>query len=226
MSVAPDTSTLKIEAPGNPDAAARSRVYALLGEALAYPQGSVALRLLDGDLLADLSDALAATPHAISAPDELNTPISKHAIGEVQVIYTALFDVTGGTPQVSLLERRYGEVPEQKLWEALFSFYGHFGLDFSQGYAAEQPDHLLTQLPFMHYLSFLQSGTALDKMALCRGQRDFLKLHLAQWGGTMAEKLSLQENAEPYASLGLLMAQFVACDLEYLDASLVDAGPL
>jgi len=222
MTTAPDNSAPQIEAPGNPEAAARSRVYALLGESLAYPQGSVALRLLDGDLLADLSDALAAAPLAVSAPAELITPTTKQAIVEVQVIYTALFDVTGGTPQVSLLERRYGEVPEQKLREALFSFYGHFGLDFSQGYAAEQPDHLLTQLAFMHYMSFLEAGTAIDKAAFRRGQRDFLKLHLGQWSGTMAEKLIAQESAEPYVSLGLLMSQFVAQDLVYLEASLVD----
>ena len=72
----------------------------------------------------------------------------------MQVTYTQLFDVTSGTPLVSLLERRYGEKPEQKLWENLLNFYSHFGLDFSQGYAVEQPDHLLTELGFMHYLSF------------------------------------------------------------------------
>jgi putative dimethyl sulfoxide reductase chaperone len=211
---------LVIDTPTDLDAAARSRVYALLAEAFAYPQGEAILRLLDGDWEADMLAAIGAAPLAVKPLIELSVPNQPSAIAELQIIYTQLFDVAGGTPRVSLLERRYGDTPEQELWNELLGFYGHFGLDFSQGYAHEQPDHLLTELGFMHYLSFLEAGARTEQDSFRRGQRDFLKLHLASWSRQCAEKLVATEQAQPYATLATLLQDLITADLEYLDQRL------
>lgn len=222
MIAAGDDEQPVLEPPRDVEAAARSRLYALLAEAFSYPQGSPVIRLLDGDLAADINTALEASPLNAAPPRELITPVSKSAVHEMQVRYSELFDVISGTPKVSFLERRYGAVPEQELWQKLLSFYGHFGLDFSAGYASEQPDHLLTELGFMHYLAFLEAGIVGDKASLRRGQRDFLKLHLGSWTAALAAKIKELEGTEPYAGLAEFLAAVVESDLNHLQACLGD----
>lgn len=196
----------------------RSRAYALFAEAFGFPQGESVIRLLDGDLMAELKDAIALTSYSIATVDEMALPNTKNAIQEMQVIYTELFDVTAGTPKVSLLERRYRDTPEQELWEKLLRFYTHFGLDFSQGEVEEQPDHLFTELGFMHYLSFLEAGCKKDqdRISIQRGQRDFLQLHIGSWAAKLAANLAQQKTINPYAEISRLAAELVRCDTAYL----------
>lgn len=218
MNVVDDTGSPALEAPADADAAARSRIYALLAEAFAYPEGGPVLRLLDGDWMADIRDAIELSPLQVELPQDIAIPGSKSAINDLQVGYSAIFDVISGSPKVSLLERRYGDHPEQKLWQDLLAFYGHFGLDFSRGYAEEQPDHLLTELGFMHYLSFLEAGSDHEqtRASLQRGQRDFLALHLAAWMDDLATKLNDTHPVPPYAILGRILADVVAADADFL----------
>ena len=199
--------------------AGRSRVYALLAEAFSFPQGAAVLRLLDGDLLAELKEAFEQTGYVVEFPDELTMPPTKNAIQELQVIYTELFDVTSGTPKVSLLERRYCDTPEQELWQKVLRFYSHFGLDFSEGGGEEQPDHLLTELGFMHYLSFLEAGSpsVSDTESFQRGQRDFLRLHIGTWAESLVEKLAEPDMIHPYLQLGRLLENLARNDLEHLE---------
>lgn len=218
MSTSPDASTLVLDEPADAGAAARSKIYGLFAEALGYPQGASVIRLLDGDLHAELGEALEFSPLDVTVPPALAFPDSRSAIRELQIAYTELFDVTSGTPQVSLLERRYGDTPEQKLWEQLFGFYAHFGLDFSTGYAAEQPDHVLTELGFMHYLSFIEAGTAGDPDPYRRGQRDFLARHLGTWASALADKLAAVDEPGPFSAIARLLADVVEADRRYLDA--------
>ena len=198
---------------------ARSQVYALLAEAFSFPEGEAVLRLLDGDLIADLQQALSSTTYNIDFSDTLPMPATKNAVQEMQVIYTELFDVTGGTPKVSLLERRYCDTPEQELWEKLLRFYTHFGLDFSTEDVAEQPDHLLTELSFMHYLGFLEAGcsNSADRPNFQRGERDFINLHIGNWVKSLADSLAEQEILHPYKAFAALAARFIAYDKAYLN---------
>lgn len=220
MSSPPEYAALVLDGSADAGAAARSKIYALLAEALGFPQGASAIRLLDGDLLAELDEAIALSPLNITAPRSSDFPNSRSAIRELQILYTELFDVTSGAPKVSLLERRYGDTPEQKLWEQLFGFYAHFGLDFAAGYAAEQPDHLLTELGFMHYLSFIEAGTAGDPGPYRRGQRDFLARHLGTWARALADSLAAVDEPNPFGAIARLLADVVAADRGYLDTRL------
>jgi DMSO reductase family type II enzyme chaperone len=218
VSTSPELATLVLDGSADAGAAARSKIYGLFAEALTYPQGASVIRLLDGDLLAELGEALELSPLDVTVPQAVDFPNSHAAIHELQIVYTELFDVTSGTPKVSLLERRYGDTPEQKLWEQLFGFYAHFGLDFSAGYAAEQPDHLLTELGFMHYLSFIEAGTAGDPDPYRRGQRDFLARHLATWVRALSDNLAAVDEPNPFGAISRLLADVVEADRLYLDA--------
>ncbi len=72
----------------------------------------------------------------------------------------------------------------------------------------------------MHYLSFLEAGARTEQDSFRRGQRDFLKLHLASWSRQCAEKLVATEQAQPYATLATLLQDLITADLEYLDQRL------
>ena len=201
------------------EAAQRSRMYALLADAFAYPDAHLASRLLNGELQAALNETssllrLPAAQLQNQLPQNLTT------CDELQMLYTRLFEISTGAAQVSSLERSYGGGPEQKLWEKLLRFYTFFGLDFSAGGAAEQPDHLLTQLAFMHYLCFLEAGAQGSTDNIRRGQRDFLLLHLGRWVEDFHQVLHKQPDAEPYAAFGQLLLVMVTTDMQQLERSL------
>jgi putative dimethyl sulfoxide reductase chaperone len=220
MSGKAEATALVLEAPKDAHAAARSRMYALLAEAFAYPAGPVVTRLLEGHLLEELRDVAATLPKAIALPAVLSVAIGDNDRNETQIVYTGLFDVCTGRPAVSLLERRYGREPEQKLWEDLLRFYTLFGLDFSSGAPGENPDHLLLELEFMHYLSFLEAGTQGGRDDLRRGQRDFLASHLGRWTPLFAEALVKEQKTGPYAALAGLLNDFVTTDMQHLQTLL------
>ena len=210
------TSRLILEQPSNNSAANRSRIYALFAEALTYPEGANALRLLDGDWLGDLEDALSALG---DSPGEILNVVPSSDLHDVQALkteYSRLFDVGSGTPMISMLERRYVEVPEQELWQRLLAFYSHFGLDFSDGYAAEQPDHLLTELSFMHYLSFLEAGAKTSAEDIRRGQHDFLEQHLSLCCVGIDTELETRADTALYIDLLRSLVRFVTFDYEHL----------
>ena len=120
-----------------------------------------------------------------------------------------------------MLERRYGETGrknngEKKLWESLLRFYSHFGLEFAQSAAEGGPDHLVNQLEFLHYLSFLQCGSGDSGGDYWRGQRDFLQQHLGRWGGRFAEQVVAEPDNGPYGQLGAWLSVFLKAELAYL----------
>ena len=201
------------------NAAQRSRMYALLADALAYPDAHVADRLLNSELQEALNETLSLL-RLPNAPLPILLPQNLTTRDELQMLYTRLFEISTGAAQVSLLERRYGGGPEQKLWEKLLRFYTFFGLDFSQGGAAEQPDHLLTQLAFMHYLCFLEAGAQRATDDIRRGQQDFLSLHLGRWVEDFLQELEKQSDAEPYTAFGRLLVAMVRADMQQLEQSL------
>ncbi len=201
-------------------AAQRSRMYALLAEAFTFPDANLYARLADGEL----QEALNETLSNLHLPEEnlidQQLPASLNTRSDLQRLYTRLFEVSSGSAQVSSVERSYGGGPSQKLWEKLLRFYTFFGLDFSQGSASEQPDHLLTQLAFMHYLCFLEAGAQGSTENIRRGQRDFLALHLGRWVEAFYKVLEKQPDALPYSAFGKLLVSMVRADMQQLELSL------
>ena len=210
-------ATHQIAQPINSQAAVRSQLYALLAEALAFPQEDTALRLLNGDWQGEYADAWSCLDDIQTDEEGIDPGIKFQSVSELQANYSNLFDVTSGTPKVSLLARRYRDTPEQSLWQELLGFYSHFGLDFSAGYAEEQIDHLLTELSFMHYLSFLEAGAEQGTSDFQRGQRDFLKVHLLPFTESFLRAFGELEQADFYADLAAKLARLAADDLRYLE---------
>jgi len=211
-------ANVEAQTPRVPAAAVRSRLYALLAEALGFPQPAMLERLRSGALQAEFDSTAAQLAVPLVVPT-LDTGVANLADAAMAQTYTRLFHACGTRPAVSMLERHYrarGEAP-QPLWEALLRFYRHFGLDFSHAGLRESPDHLLVEIEFMHYLCYLEAGAVAATADLRRGQRDFLRAHLASWIGQFAEALAREAADGPYAVSARLLTAFVAADLHQLE---------
>lgn len=215
--VSPEEAPLEVAADS--PAAARSQVYALFAQLLRFPHGEIGAALESGELYQALAQAAGALPYRYTfmAPPLIEAR-------DMGRIYTALFDAVAGKPQVSLLEQRHeGSPPQQQLWEELLRFYRYFGLDFSTGGAKERPDHLLVELEFMHYLTFLEAGAGDGHEGLRRGQQDFLQRRLARWLPGLRIALIESGDAMPYDILTDALVRFVGADASYIGCPM--AGP-
>ena len=203
-------------------AAIRSALFAFFAGGFGYPNASQFERFASGVFwteMRELIDLLGIRSEVCTKP----SPTRAQSVIDLRVCYTALFDVCGSRPRVSLLERRYVDKieSEQSLWEDLLRFYRHFGLDFASGRTEENPDHLLLQLEFMHYMTFLEAGAPpKQRKSLQRAQHDFLDSHLGRWVNTLHEQLAKQATPGPYATLAKSLAEFVVHDHTYLDSQI------
>jgi len=154
-----------------------------------------------------------STPHALNPDDYRIEP--GRGMDELKQTYSTCFEA--GNESASFHERVYNTDATSQLFEELFRYYEHFGLDMKGNDNANWPDSILVELDFMHYLSHLESIAASedDVLSLQRGQRDFLQRHLAPLAKGLMEKLSAMK-ASPYDQLARLLNDYVSRDRDYL----------
>jgi len=196
-------------------AAARASLYVLLANALSYPTPELASALTSGALRDEL-DALAP-----SLPFALRTG-SIQSVGSgpsdevVEQEYLRLFEVGPGRPPCPPYEGSHRR-GRQEILEDLVRFYEHFGLRHQPG---DLPDHLCTELEFLHYLAFkeaaaLQSGG--DAQSYVLAQRDFLARHPVLWLTSLRAKLEHMQALPLYGSLVRFVEDVCTKDLAFLE---------
>ena len=204
-------------------AAARSRVYDLLARAFAVPDPPFHQAIRDGVFAAEVSENLAALPHALTFGDGDVIRDLGEAAGhrELQSEYIRLFDVGTPRPPCPLYGGEYKK-GRTGVMEELIRFYNHFGLRPSPR-SRDMPDHVTVELEFMHFVVF-REVTALhhkqDRASYLRAERDFLERHLCAWVPRLGERLRRQQPPPFYASLTRLAEAFLAADLHYLQGLL------
>lgn len=209
---------LNLRTAAEKGAAARSRVYQLLGLAFSFPDAEFFDSIRDGTLAAALDAACADLPYAASArPDGLRGVDGSPDDFESE--YIRLFDVGTGRPPCPLYGGAYGGDRMQAMEDAA-RFYDYFDLHLSQE-RRELPDHITTELEFLHYLTFreaelLQRGAAPD--SLQRAQRDFLARHLCKWVPKMRARIAQQTTSAFFLALVQWSADFFAADHAYVNA--------
>ncbi|MFZ2629103.1 MAG: molecular chaperone TorD family protein [Rugosibacter sp.] len=189
-------------------AAARSVVYAIFARLFSYPAGALAQSIIDGLYYDELRQAAADLPYPSSLMTQAYPSLPESA-DELQACYCALFDPSAGKGAISLGEKDHAQVERSYLWEELMRFYEHFGLEYSTERVREAPDHLVTELDFLHYLAFLEAGTEGDAGAFSRARSDFFERHLANWVPILAAKLDRAAPGALYAGLGSMLRTFV-----------------
>jgi len=208
--------------------AARSRMYRLLASAFTFPEEAFHRTALGGEFLSEVLEIAAELPYPLPLAE--GEPL-RTALGDVpadyvefQSEYVRLFDVGVPRPPCPL----YGGLylgSRRAVMEEVTRFYNHFGLSLG-GESRELPDHITTELEFMHFLTF-QEVSALqrekERGPYLHAQRDFLQRHLARWV-PQVRVLTEKQRAAPFC-LGLvrLTEVLVLADLAHV-ASLVGPG--
>jgi len=191
---------------------ARSRAYALLAEAFAFPDPPLAERFTSGDWLDDFTDALTFLPFGVDIAERVCEQLARPAAREeLAHDYIRLFEVGAGRPYCPLYEgaHRGGRM---KIMEELVRFYEHFGLKPAPG---DQPDHMCAELQFMHYLAFKQAASPSEDVRIA--QRDFLYRHLCKWLPRLVLRLNDAREPSPfYSALAAVAAEFCRADLACL----------
>ncbi len=109
---------------------------------------------------------------------------------DLAVEFTRLFDVGKSGPPCPLYGGLYGGTRMKTMEEAV-RFYNHFGLSLSEN-IRELPDHLTTELEFLHFLAFREAESHQqggDPGPYQRAQRDFIFRHPGRWVPELRERL-------------------------------------
>ena len=200
-------------------AASRSRVYQLLAMAFSFPDAEFFESIRDGTLAAALGAACAGLPYdTVSLLEDLGT--IQGSPDDFESEYIRLFDVGAGGPPCPLYGGTYGG-DRMKTMEDAVRFYNFFHLHLSEQ-MRELPDHITTELEFLHYLTFREAEVLQqngDPSSLRRAQRDFLARHLCKWVPRMEAKLARQTTNPFFPALVRFAAAFFAADQAYAAAA-------
>jgi DMSO reductase family type II enzyme chaperone len=214
----------KLTDPEGLRAAARSRVYATFAEVFEYPDAEYFEAVRSGALADALRRVLQEVDPALAeSGDWAALSEAGDDKDDLPVEFTRLFDVGASGPPCPLYGGLYGGARMKTMEEAV-RFYNHFGLTLSDS-PHELPDHLTTQLEFLHFLAFREAQTlekGEDAGAYRRAQRDFLARHLGRWIPKMREKLAGENPMPFFLALASQLEAFILSDAAHLVAI---AGP-
>jgi DMSO reductase family type II enzyme chaperone len=204
-------------------AAGRSRLYQLLALAFAFPDQDLYDAVRDGSFATVLDTTCAELPYSMAGSVTAELRAAPDSYVDFESEYIGLFDVGAAGPPCPL----YGGVyigDRMKVMEDATRFYNFFHLRLSPQ-MRELPDHITTELEFLHYLTFREAEArqaGLDPSSLLRAERDFLARHLCKWLPRLQVRLAKQSARPFFPALVGFAATFFAADRTYAAAA---AGP-
>ena len=207
-------------------AMARSAVYQLLSQLFFYPAEEEAPPLpeLAAEFRQRLETLSCEQTDLLALAAELEAlPLMTDA--DQREVFTSLFDNCRGRSAVSLYEKEYGNGEAKAVWEEVVRFYEHFGLNFDVRVSHDWPDHIGTELEFMHYLTYLEAVAEEGKEIYRQAQGDFLVRHLARWSPRFAAQLGRGAEIEPYGIFAGIVAAFIKAEMVYLDRTCESTAP-
>lgn len=211
-----ETHQIELKGAEEKQIASRSLIYSLLGRGFRFPTAEFYERVRRGRFADEAQSAIANLPYSGLKGGGLgrNAPLSHE---EFQSNYISLFDVGGehGQP-CSLYEGEYGG-GRMKVMEEVLRFYHHFGLRLATE-KRDRPDHLASELEFMHALSFKETEALAKgngRGAYVSAERDFLRFHLGDLVASVASRVGGRE-VPFYAELVRLAESFCQSELAFL----------
>lgn len=199
--------------------AARCQFYRLLADGIVYPDRTLFTVLKNGRYRYDTEETCQALPYQLE-PTFDGLVASGNYI-DFQAEYLRLFEAALGIPPCPLYSGLY-RGGRKAVMEELTRFYNFFGLSVEQG-AGELPDHLSTELEFMHFLTFKELAALRrkeDATPYRRAQADFLERQLASWLPALEARLQRLEPPAFYAALVRLMNAVTQAEPAYLQRTL------
>ena len=192
-------------------AAARSQAYAALVYAFEYPDADFVAAVRSGALAEALRNTQGAVDPALAAGEWSPLEDAGASDDDLAVEYTRLFDVGAGGPPCPLYGGLYNGARMQVMEECV-RFYNHFGLTLSEA-PRELPDHLSTQLEFLHFLTFREAEALRDGRdpgPWQRAERDFLERHPGRWVPQLRQRVAKQHTLPFFAALLDRLERFLA----------------
>jgi DMSO reductase family type II enzyme chaperone len=197
------------------------RLYELLSQGFRYTTQLVYESAKRGQFLEEVQAALESLPYGLQPPGDFakGTPLS---FDEFQQEYVQTFDVGGprGAP-CFLYEGEYGG-GRLKVMEDVLRFYHYFGLRLSQEKGKrDRPDHLATELEFLHALTFKEAQLLTEKKDVTpyrKAEHDFLRFHLTDLVSDVAGKVG-PRSVPFYSDLARLGHAFCQAELARLSAA-------
>jgi DMSO reductase family type II enzyme chaperone len=185
----------------------RAKVYGFLSIAFLYPREN---------WTEDVDYALEAA-RGLGNP-ELNLAVDSTSLEQLQSEYLRAIGASGPLTY----ETEYGLDGSFRLSHELADisgFYKAFGFNVG-GQVRERPDHLATELEFMHLLALKEwQAPNQDLAEICiDAQRKFLEDHLGRWLEAFAIRIAFESKDNLYSELARFAVAFVKQDIERLGA--------
>jgi DMSO reductase family type II enzyme chaperone len=210
----------------NATCALRSLVYASFVEAFEYPGPEMLDAIRSGAFAVALQRLLEALDPCFV--DGMNWDALRdedHCDDDLLAEYTRLFIAGADGPACALEEGVHLRTSFDAMEESL-RFYKHFGLSLPDD-RQEQPDHLKTELEFLHYLTY-QEAQAVSEGAevegLRRAQCDFINRHAGAWVPILREKLVASEAMPFFIELARLLERYLESETRRLSQMADAAG--
>lgn len=201
-------------------AAGRSRMYGLLAGTFAFPDEELHTAIRDGSFAKTVVSLANALPYDIGDVPTTGLSSAAGSYVDFESEYIRLFDVGAAGPPCPL----YGGVylgDRMKVMEEATRFYNFFHLKLSPD-IRELPDHITTELEFLHYLTFREAEARQlgnDPSSLMRAERDFLARHLCRWVPRLKERLAKQKPPPFFLSLVDFALAFFEADRKHAATS-------
>ncbi len=218
-----ETGVEDIEEPEGGPEVARSKCYALLASGYNVPGEEQFAEISGGGLTKNLEEQLGELPYEFEF--SIEAPPADWSHEDFQSEFLRLFEVGAGGPPCPL----YGGVwsaDRMKAMEEVIRFYNYFGLKLSDERRIP-PDHLATELEFLHYLTFRQAASKLAQIAAPyrRAQLDFIERQPGNWVPKLKERLEELETAAFFTSLVDATTRFLEADHRHLTEEAGSSSP-
>lgn len=192
-----------------------SEAWGLLALLFDHPDEALLGQLASGELVQRLErvfggtvpDLWAALPTAVFAG-----PQTRESLAEE---YCRLFYFgSRDTPLCSLHEGEH-RGNRKDVMERVLRFYTHFGLKLGRN-PSEMPDHLVSELEFLHFLAFQQERYRrheLDAGSFRRARVDFLVAHPGAWMPGFCDRVIAASGQPFHEASARLLRGFLAAAL-------------
>ena len=194
----------------------RSRLYSLLSSGFRFPSPEIYEGAKTGKFSAEIQAVITNLPYSGLTAGELGRGTGL-SCEEFQSNYIGLFEVGNNDgPPCFLYEAEYAG-GRMKVMEEVLRFYHHFGLRLSTE-KRDRPDHLASELEFMHLLTFKEAKAMVDGKesgAYLKAERDFLRFHLSDLLMAVGKRVG-GNRVLFYTDLAHLAENFCQKELAYL----------
>lgn len=209
-----DAGVDQLKEPEGGPTVARSKLYGLLASAFNTPSEAEFNEIKSGGFSKKLDEASEELPYEIDVgleplPDEWSS-------ADLHSEFLNLFEVGAGGPPCPL----FGGVwagDRMAVIEEVVRFYNYFGLKSSEERRIP-PDHLATELEFLHYLTYREAASPMETLAVPyrHAQLDFIERQPGRWLPKFSEKLAKLGPARYFTSLVALVSKLLESDRNLL----------